>query len=130
MCYQISASYASFSLWCVCINYIWLRWLIPLVKLLKRGLKQSLYLKKNLFRSIYRGIKIYVKNILRIYMARFSEEIKNTEARRNFHHSYKKSVYAYFSKCVSKRTSNVAMSETSQFNGVILFRPDQSLFWL
>ena len=64
--------------------------MIPLAKLLKRGSKQCLYLKKNLFKSIYRGIKICVKNLVRIYQARFSQEIKNTEARRNFHHSYEK----------------------------------------
>ena len=59
-------------------------------KVVKWGSKQCLHLKKNLFENMEAGIKIYVKIVLRIYKAHFSEEIKNTEARRNFYHSYEK----------------------------------------
>ena len=47
-------------------------------------------------RIIKAGIKIYVKNILRILQAHFCEKVKNTEARKKIHHSYiRKSVYRF-----------------------------------
>ena len=36
------------------------------------------------------GIRIWGKNILRVFQAQFSEKVKNTQARRNFHHFYNK----------------------------------------
>ena len=35
---------------------------------------------KNHIKDIYAGIEIHFKNILRIYQAHFSEEIKNTDS--------------------------------------------------
>ena len=35
-------------------------------------------------------VKMYTKNMLRIFQAHLSEKVKNTEAQRKFHHSYKK----------------------------------------
>ena len=52
--------------------------------------KHFLYLKNDTFKNIQAGIKIWGKNISRIFQAQFGEKVKNTQAQRNFHHSYKK----------------------------------------
>ena len=60
---------------------------------------KSLYLIRGsnssyVFRKISQaGIRINDRNTLRMHQARFSEEINNTETRRNFHHSYEKIVH-------------------------------------